>query len=477
MVGSGGGLGSPTDDAWLKFSKILPCEGLIVDDIKDEVPESVVSKYFGPKSSKSGWKYHKYTTPTEATAILELWRRVFDSDLMPNKEITLQFARGLIMQSSKKAVNWAEFAVRRQRYREVMRETKLNNKKEKSGEEVPLPRVSVLGKKRCAAERECVLPTLELTIKTEVPQDSLMGKKQCTDVKGKGKGKEKNDLSPAWVDGELKDMAYVIESNRQLLKDCRSDLEGRSIEKEGLEGEVRRAKIMLSDRQVMLCEGSLEVEKLSAEESNLRKKLSASSSLSEGGLAARLQVECDEVVFKKKFAERSVSLSKEVVERCEGTIFRVEGRLLESATEYNLVSNRVTSLESLLSCMEDQLRRMKEGGGNALFPRPTSGNPDTPLSTIHVLNACPVCCFWYKRHNFVPLGCGHTYHPWCLTEHAKTTTTCRVESCKEPLELESNAAIGIRLPMSDGGEFVVKTEGLSLEGSEQPTNQSLSGCF
>lgn len=52
-----------------------------------------------------------------------------------------------------------------------------------------------------------------------------------------------------------------------------------------------------------------------------------------------------------------------------------------------------------------------------------------------------------------------------------------MESCKEPLELESNAAIGIRLPMSDGGEFVVKTEGLSLEGSEQPTNQSLSGYF
>jgi hypothetical protein len=192
-----------------------------------------------------------------------------------------------------------------------------------------------------------VLPTLELTIKTEVPHDSLMGKKQCTDVKGKGKGKGKNDLSPAWVDGELKDMAFVIESNRQLLKDCRTDLEGRSIEKEGLEGEVRRAKIMLSDRQVMLCEGRLEVEKLSAEESDLRKKLSASSSLSEGDLAARLQVECDEVVFKIKFAERSVSLSKEVVERCEGTIFRVEGRLLESATEYNLVSSRVTSLESL----------------------------------------------------------------------------------------------------------------------------------
>ena len=62
-------------------------------------------------------------------------------------------------------------------------------------------------------------------------------------------------------------------------------------------------------------------------------------------------------------------------------------------------------------------------------------------------------------------------------EHAKTATTCRVESCKEPLELESNAAIGIRLPVSDGGEFVVKTEGLSLEGSEQPTNQSLSGYF
>jgi hypothetical protein len=35
----------------------LPDSGILVNNIKDKVPESVVYKYFGPKSLKSRWKY------------------------------------------------------------------------------------------------------------------------------------------------------------------------------------------------------------------------------------------------------------------------------------------------------------------------------------------------------------------------------------------------------------------------------------
>lgn len=50
---------------------------------------------------------------------------MYDDLHMPNKEISLQFARGLILQQSQ-PVNWAEFSVRRQRYREQLRESKKN---------------------------------------------------------------------------------------------------------------------------------------------------------------------------------------------------------------------------------------------------------------------------------------------------------------------------------------------------------------
>jgi len=54
------------------------CEGLpkgdiIVGDIRDEVPEELVCRYFGPKSSKSGWKYNARTTPEEQANILFLY--------------------------------------------------------------------------------------------------------------------------------------------------------------------------------------------------------------------------------------------------------------------------------------------------------------------------------------------------------------------------------------------------------------------
>jgi hypothetical protein len=111
------------DPLFVKFSIVLPSASAIVDEIREEIPESVVSRYFGPKASKSGWKYAKHTTAEEASAIYDLWTRVYDDLHVPNKEISLQFARGLILQQTQ-PVNWAEFAVRRQRYREALKSQK-----------------------------------------------------------------------------------------------------------------------------------------------------------------------------------------------------------------------------------------------------------------------------------------------------------------------------------------------------------------
>jgi hypothetical protein len=74
---------------WLKCEG-LSNNGVIVSDIKDkDVPESFVCKYFGPKSSKSWWKYNALTTTDEQDAILSLYQRVYEVEDMPNKEISL----------------------------------------------------------------------------------------------------------------------------------------------------------------------------------------------------------------------------------------------------------------------------------------------------------------------------------------------------------------------------------------------------
>ena len=45
------------EELFAKFNLVCPSFRAVVEDIRDEVPERVVNKYFGPKSSKSRWKY------------------------------------------------------------------------------------------------------------------------------------------------------------------------------------------------------------------------------------------------------------------------------------------------------------------------------------------------------------------------------------------------------------------------------------
>lgn len=211
---------------------------------------------------------------------------MYDDLHVPNKEITLQFARGLILQQTQ-PVNWVEFAVRRQRYREQMRESKKISsvKVEKSGE--ILGGVQVLGKKRLqvGSRREAPLPcVLKLTLKEEVEEECAMGKRVVT-TKGKGLRVKSDDVAPRWVQGDLHAMSAVIESTESLLAGCRAELEERLVEVEGLEGQSRRATIMLSDRVVMLEDHERELANFSEQHTLLQSKIKETESLlcKEGG--------------------------------------------------------------------------------------------------------------------------------------------------------------------------------------------------
>ena len=478
------GFGTPAklslshDPRFLKFSSILPSSGAIVDDIRDEVPESVVVKFFGPKASKSGWKYARYTTPEEASAIHALWTRVYDDNHMPNKEISLQFARGLILQQTQ-PVNWAEFAVRRQRYREQVRESKKNSivKIEKCGE--ISGGVQVLGKKRLQGSRgEGMLPVLKLSVKDEVGEECAMGKKVAA-TKGKGDRVRSDDVAPRWMQSDLLAMSGVIESTEGLLAGCREELKERVAEVERLEGQLRRAEIMLSDRVVMLEEHERELANFEEQHAVLRSKIAETESLFCKGLGSEVlssslvadKLQSDENSLSMALAAKSSAHCQTVVLGCRASVASIEGRLRESLERQSNVQSRVKGLECLIVGMHDQFKKMNEGTGHAFFPRPVGNNPEKPVSTVHVLNACPVCGYWYAAHNFVPLCCGHTYHLFCLSQHATTSSVCCFQDCKEEFSEASISSIGIRVSSPNSYlDCKVKIEGAEArEGGKSRT--------
>jgi hypothetical protein len=86
------------DAEWFRVHCQLPNEGIIVDKISDsEVTQADICSFFGPKSSKSGWKYLERVTPSEAASIHSLYCRVYGETSIPNKELTAGFAKGLVV--------------------------------------------------------------------------------------------------------------------------------------------------------------------------------------------------------------------------------------------------------------------------------------------------------------------------------------------------------------------------------------------
>jgi hypothetical protein len=110
----------------------------------------------------------------------------------------------------------------------------------------------------------------------------------------------------------------------------------------------------------------------------------------------------------------------------------------------------VACLQKVLVGMGDQWKRMSDGEGVATYPRPISADPETAIRTSTSINPCPICKMWYSYSNCHFVACGHTYHPWCLLEYAKTATTCTVPSCDVPFSTTDwLAALGIQPLIND----------------------------
>jgi hypothetical protein len=472
----------------------VPDGGIIVGDIKDEVPESLICLYFGPKSSKSGWKYQCKTTPEEQDAMLSLYRRVYESQDIPNKEITVQFARGLILMSSGTKVNWEEFRVDRRKYHECLRKRKELIRKEKSeregkGERGIAP--STIGKRRCTMPMGLIgddfLASLKLTVKTEVGDDGSvmpMGKRSG--------GKDRVDnVSPSWSKAEIDEMVGVISDRSTLLKKCRVSLGDITGIRDNKEDALRRAKLMRDDRTLMIGKYKLEIDRIAANELLLRARMEERTSLlaslesadafeseKETLVAQLLRDESNrESLFVSRVVEERTSRrSQQIVSDCEETITLLEKELEYTRDEYTNLTQKVKALEGQAVSMDKQLRMMREVFGDSLWPRPISSCSESPVHLVHTLNPCPVCWLWYSCWDYVTLGCGHSYHPWYLAKYAKVSSKCLLVSYEQPFFPENQVVLGLRIAMNCAITSTTKEASLSMDISPD-TKVKLEGTL
>jgi hypothetical protein len=456
------------DEEWFRVNRQLPSSGAIVEKISDsEVTQSDICSYFGPKFSKSGWKYLEHVTPSEAAFIQDLYYRVYGETNIPNKELTQGFAKGLVLQSRGDKVNWAEFAVCRLKYRKGVRAVKASNKGEKiEGSDCGVKSSpQVLGKKRSSADwnsRGKDISSFVLTPKAEGSEQRVLVKKVLPDGKGKG-ARGKSLLGPAWTEADLVSMEAVLERNRALALQSKLNAEESSIERGRLEGELRRAKMLRADRHVMFLQSKHALEQCEVEEmvfsseverngktlAELQEKVSSESNYIDYVTELKMALELGTAkvqgfTAKKAMEETSMRVSRDAVASCDSLISGLEERLQECELGHTVISARVLSLGSLLTSMEDQLQEMKEGRGVSFYPNPIASNPTSPIEVACKINACPVWSLWYSHRNFVSMDCGHTYHHWCLAEHSKKSQKCLLKECNLPFSLEWCASIGIR---------------------------------
>ncbi|KAG0575151.1 hypothetical protein KC19_VG322100 [Ceratodon purpureus] len=339
------------------------------------------------------------------------------------------------MQSRNHVVNWAEFAARVLVKRNQVRATKMVKKVEKNevdflqrssvSEGKGEKRVTVLSKKRCTGEGGVVPPLINLQ---RISSCSFVGLKKEGVSVGMAKDGRRSGVTSGgvkWTAGDVSNMEAILELQKLLLSSMQVDSTSIVEEKKVLEGEMRRRKIMLFDRRVMEAESRHQLESLREEENTMQPS---------EGLANKVSLE-----------EKTLHHHAAEVVASEVELSTLEGKLKECTSWHSAIVDRISFSEKMLCSYNEQLQCMSMG---EVFPVPISENPRVPERVACILNACPMCGLWYKCYNYITAACGHTYYPWCIVEHSKSS--CMVALCDESFTVEWVAAIGIRPKANTG---------------------------
>ena len=465
---------------WFEATRGLRNEGADVLRLcKRDVSKEELAEAFGPKSSKNGYRFDYRLTAEAAREVEELYCRVTSKNKITDNEITLQFARGLLVEGKGVQVNWAAFAAHLHDHREKVCSVKAENTdKRQRGEgstgillHPPKPsaiRSSVVARSSSSA------PISEVGV--------LPVRSQAEVRMGRGKRSFVKALAPPnWSSVDIEGMKATMEAKEQLCASLKEKVEVLQLEGEKKTSGAQRVGLLLSQHEAIYNAALAEFEKSDVKvdaakvvlqnlETVLEELMGKKSALLDVGYSGSDIGQFDYDISQKKDALRLASETLKELEcqkACERMteryaydklrVSREESDALQECQgldgkEYRSILVMLKSLESLLPAYENQLLRMEKGGGAILYPQPLSSHPDSPKETISILNPCPVCNFWYECHEHLAASCGHTYHPWCFTEHAKNSQTCLVLDCGEPFDKKCLTTWGIR-PYGEHGRM------------------------
>ena len=121
---------------WFEATRVLRNNGLDVSKLSTrDVSKEELAEAFGPKSNKNRSRYDYRLTSKAARGVEELYCRVTSKSKITNNELTLQFARGLLLEGKGVEVNWAAFAAHLHSHREKVCSVKAENTDRKQREQ------------------------------------------------------------------------------------------------------------------------------------------------------------------------------------------------------------------------------------------------------------------------------------------------------------------------------------------------------
>ena len=463
---------------WFEATRGLRNQGADVLRLTErDVSKEELAQSFGPKSSKNGWRFDYRLTPQAARDVEELYCRVTSKNKITNNEITLQFARGLLLEGKGVQVNWAAFAAHLHSHREKVCSVKAENTGKRQREE------GSTGVLLHPPKRSGVTSSVVARPTSSAPISGLGALPlRCHSEVRMGRGKmtfAKALAPPNWSLVDIEGMKATMLTKEQLCASLKEKVEFLKLEGERKNTGAQRVSLLLSQHEAIYNAALAEFEKCDVKvvaakvvvqnlETMLAELVGKKSALLDVGYSGSDIGQFDSEIAQKKDALRLASETLKELEcqkACERMteryayeklrVSREESDALQEGQgsdgkEYRSNLVILKSLESLLPAFEQQMLRMEKGGGAILYPQPLPSHPESPKETIAILNPCPVCNLWYECHEHLAASCGHTYHPWCFTEHARNSLACLVPDCGEYFDKKCLIAWGIR-PFGEHG--------------------------
>jgi hypothetical protein len=221
-----------------------------------------------------------------------------------------------------------------------------------------------------------------------------------------------------------------------------------SLEKEARELDLRRAKNKHEDRQVLLEEAEVDVEKVRSALQEATRYVENWTTFHDGPCSSDVSEIIGHVNVSDKELHTSVSELQEQLCCKERNMKQSQTKVLATKLEwqrciealaslqdaYNEVMvNQVTS-ERYLIAVAECLVRLRAGNIDSPHPMPIERPVHFIRTNVIHVKDCPVCGEHFYCNDMCITPCEHYYHPWCLKIYFSRFSKCKFEGYGIPCD-------------------------------------------